>query len=239
MDVREVAGNLREYLQANSDCAIAEKYRRYFVEGYHPYGVDPTLLKAKVSEISRSGINLDEALLLGDMLVSSGRYEEGQIAISLLKHFNSDYTKDTFARLGGWFDIGIGNWAHDDGLCLDVLSVFLIRRIVAIGELKDWAQSGLKYKRRAVPVTLIKAVDKPFGADEVIESVKPLMTDREKVVQQGVGWLLREIWKKHPEPVEALLAEFKQTGARTIFQYATEKMSSEQKERFRREKRAG
>jgi hypothetical protein len=52
-----------------------------------------------------------------------------------------------------------------------------------------------------------------------------------------VGWFLREAWKIEPEPVEAFLLKYKNTAPRLIFQYATEKMTKEGKERFRRDKK--
>jgi 3-methyladenine DNA glycosylase AlkD len=64
------------------------------------------------------------------------------------------------------------------------------------------------------------------------------MSDEERVVQQGVGWFLREAWKKDRNAVEPFLAEWKDTAPRLIFQYATEKMSKTEKERFRADKRS-
>jgi 3-methyladenine DNA glycosylase AlkD len=63
------------------------------------------------------------------------------------------------------------------------------------------------------------------------------MTDKERVVHQGLGWFLREAWKRYPEPVEEFLMKWKDTAARLIFQYATEKMSKEYREKFRRTKK--
>lgn len=237
MDIDLIYDGICSFMRENSDPAIASKYSKYFVEGYDPYGVDPALLKGKVLETKASGLSLDEAFGLCRKLVSSGKYEEGHFAISLIRMFDRQYDARAFEEVGSWFDFGIMNWAHDDGLCLDVISTFVIRRIVALERISAWRSSSLKFKRRALPVSLIKALDNPLSAEEIICSVKPLMTDSEKVVQQGMGWLLREIWKKHPEPVEELLLEFRQTGARIIYQYATEKMTPERKERFRREKR--
>lgn len=238
MDTDLIYDGILSFMRDNSDPSVADKYRKYFVEGYNPYGVDPALLKGKVLETKSAGISMDEVLQLSRKLVSSGRYEEGHFAISLIRLFERQYTADVFAEIGGWFEIGIGNWAHDDSLCLDVLSAFVVRRIVLLEDIAAWRSSELNHKRRALPVSLIKSLDNPYSAEEIIGAVSPLMTDSEKVVQQGTGWLLREIWKKHPEPVEGLLLEFRQTGARTIYQYATEKMTPGQKERFRREKRA-
>jgi hypothetical protein len=52
-------------------------------------------------------------------------------------------------------------------------------------------------------------------------------------VHQGPGWFLREAWKVQPRPVERFLRCWKDTAARLIFQYATEKMTPAQKQRFR------
>jgi hypothetical protein len=57
------------------------------------------------------------------------------------------------------------------------------------------------------------------------------------VVHQGLGWFLREAWKLYPQPVENYLAVWKDSAPRLIFQYATEKMTPEQKACFRREKK--
>jgi 3-methyladenine DNA glycosylase AlkD len=75
-----------------------------------------------------------------------------------------------------------------------------------------------------------------FDAAALIAIVRPLMTDSEKPVQQGMGWFLREMWKKCPEPVEAFLLEWKDTAPRVIIQYATEKMTATGKARFRKSK---
>ena len=226
------------YLVSNSDPKIAEKYRKYFVEGYDPYGVDASLTVRKAEELIKNGISLDEAMSVSLELVSSGKYEEGHLAISLIKRLRKQYTKETFKQIAGWFQKGIRNWAHVDGLSGDVVSSFLIDGIVGLHDISAWETSEYKYQRRTVPVSLIKTVGRTFTSNQVIDTVEPLMLDPEKVVQQGMGWLLREIWKKDPAPVEAILMKYRLTGPRVIFQYATEKMTPEKKEEFRRKVKA-
>jgi hypothetical protein len=70
----------------------------------------------------------------------------------------------------------------------------------------------------------------------LLEYVRPMMLDGERVVHQGLGWFLRETWKIDREGAEAFLLEWKDSAPRLIFQYATEKMSPAEKERFRRVK---
>ena len=60
------------------------------------------------------------------------------------------------------------------------------------------------------------------------------MVDQEREVHQGVGWFLREAWKIQHEEVEVFLLEWKERAPRLIFQYACEKMSTEEKQRFKR-----
>ena len=63
-----------------------------------------------------------------------------------------------------------------------------------------------------------------------------MMMDPEREVHQGLGWFLREAWKKQPEPTELFLLKWKNTAPRLIFQYATEKMTPEGKQKFRKQK---
>ena len=90
-------------------------------------------------------------------------------------------------------------------------------------------KSPHKYMRRAVPVMLIKALESRKDLKPFFRVIEPLMHDEERVVQQGTGWFLREAWKRNPKPVEAFLLKHKETAARLIYQYATEKMTPRRK----------
>ncbi len=49
-----------------------------------------------------------------------------------------------------------------------------------------------------MPVTLIKALKLDYTIPELLAFIDPLMGDGEKVVHQGLGWFLREAWKRDP-----------------------------------------
>ena len=85
-----------------------------------------------------------------------------------------------------------------------------------------------------MPVTLIKGLKMDIPHATLLEFIDPLMMDGEKVVHQGLGWFLRETWKKSPEIVEDFLFKWKDQCARLIIQYATEKMTKEEKAVFKR-----
>lgn len=136
-------------------------------------------------------MSVDTYLQLGDALFKHGKYEEKSFAIAFVKTRREQYAKETFNRIGNWFDYGINNWATTDVLCMLVLSGFLIDKIIDFDDLKSWNTSESEWKRRAVPVTLIELINKGLKPEEVIDTIEPLMLDKSQYVQKGIGTLLR------------------------------------------------
>lgn len=235
---KQIAGEIRAFCEAHADPERVRKYSRYFVEGYDCYGVDDKLPEWKacreqgLARLKQAG---PAALLEAcDLLVRPGKYEEVFSAIVFAAESPELHTPDFFARIGMWFEKGIANWAEVDVLASRVLSPFLLNGIVGLDALSGWADSPFKYQRRAVPVTLIGLLKRTHDFAPLFRLIEPLMGDGEKVVQQGLGWFLREAWKKQPAPTEAFLLGYKDTCPRLIVQYATEKMDAAAKLRFKR-----
>lgn len=237
-----LAAEIRSYCAAHADPAKAGKYSRYFTEGYDAWGLLDKLhpffneqCEAWYDKYRALGVR--GFLRLGTILIPSGKYEETALAIKFLERVLDEFDAAAFPLLGGWFAAGIGNWAHTDVLCGQVIGPLLAKGVISLDALKDWRSSSFKYQRRAVPVSMLDLLKAGAPVPPLLEFVRPLMTDAEKVVHQGVGWFLREAWKKDPKPVEAFLMEWKDTAPRLIFQYATEKMAPAAKPRFRASKR--
>jgi 3-methyladenine DNA glycosylase AlkD len=79
-------------------------------------------------------------------------------------------------------------------------------------------------------------LDMDIQLKRLFQIIEALMLDSDKFVQKGLGWFLREAWKRHPEETEDFLLKWKDACGRTIVQYATEKMDKVNKGRFRRVK---
>jgi 3-methyladenine DNA glycosylase AlkD len=238
MDIDQAMQAIRSFFEANSDPALIRKYAIYFVEGYDAFGVDGKLTEAErkqwFGEWSMEH-DLDWFLALGDRLVKTGKFEEGFLAINFITMQIDAITPASFERVGTWLNEGgLRSWAHIDTISGELLSQFLTRKIIPLSAFVDWRASPSKWKRRAVPVTLIKALKLDYKLPELLAFIDPMMGDTEKVVHQGLGWFLREAWKLDHQPVEEFLLKWKDTCARLIIQYATEKMSKEEKLRFRK-----
>jgi len=239
---QQVFREVRAFCRAHADAAQAKRWARYFTEGYDAYGVDYkdpewTSLQAAWADRLRGGpaaIWLDA----GDLLVRTGKYEEASFALRLAITLEEHDSPETFARLGGWFAGGIRNWGHTDVLCGDCLTRYLVRKVVPLKALIEWRDSPHKYQRRAVPVALIGVLKTASSFQPLFRGIAPLMHDPERVVQQGLGWFLREAWKRQPAETEAFLLQYKDTCPRTIVQYATERMDAAGKARFKRAKAA-
>lgn len=228
---------IQDFCKSNSNPEIVKKYSKYFKEGFDGYGIEQKLFETRRDnwiEQWDSEMSIDAYLNLGDALMKHGKFEEKSFAIAFIQSKREEYTKETFHRIGNWFDYGINNWATTDVLCMIVLSSFLIDKVIDFNDLKTWITSESEWKRRAVPVTLIELVNKGLKPEEAIEIIQPLMLDESQYVQKGIGTLSRGLWKKYPEKIEDFLLQWKDKCGRLIIQYATEKMDKDYREKFRK-----
>ncbi len=233
---------IKLFCEQNAKESEIKKYSRYFKNNeYNAFGVEPDLINSKAKEIlekHKDALLLNGFLYLGDLLLKDGRYEEKSFALTFIdnKVLKKDYSIDTFKYIGDWLNSGIDNWAHDDFLCSRIISYFIKEEIVDLGDFSSWRSAPSKWKRRAVPVSMITYL-KIYGVEQdFLTFIEPLMTDKERVVHQGLGWFLREAWKRDSSIIESFLLKWKNISPRLIFQYATEKMDPEKKKLFKRDK---
>jgi 3-methyladenine DNA glycosylase AlkD len=230
---------VRAFCQQHADPALVQKYQHYFKEGYDAYGLEQKLMEAQRDAWLRawkSELGADGLLSLGDRLMRTGKYEEASFALWFAEKLAKEYTPAMFERLGGWLDDGVCNWAHSDMLSGTILFQFIQRGVVSLPDFAPWVTAESRWKRRAAAVGWIKPAKKLDNVQPLLDFFAPLMSDAEKVVHQGMGWLLRELWKKQPAPVMDYLLRWKDTCPRLIIQYASEKMTVEDKARLKRAK---
>lgn len=228
---------LKQYCIDNASDEIVKKYSRYFKDGvYDAWGLTTALMEAKKEDIKKRGIlTLDLIFETAPLLMKSGKYEETSFVLAMLSMLSGKFDKSTFQRVEKLFSSGIHNWAHADHLGMFLLPMFLKKKIVTKDDFRPWIISEYKFKRRCVPVTYIKLL-KEVPLKDLLEIVDPLMKDSEREVHQGMGWFLREAWKIYPGETEEYLLKYRDTAPRLIFQYACEKMTADNKLKFRKVK---
>ena len=237
MIANKLIQEIRTYCEANTCEEQLQKSQRFFKEEFVGYGLTAPQLHGKVKELLQAGeIDLPTILEAMPELMASCKYEEISFGLLLLNGRWKYFTPETFQTISGWFSVSINNWAHADTLGMFVLPKFLEKKLIKPEEFEPWLNSSYKFQRRCVPVTLIKHVKKVKEVMPSVLFVERLMEDTEREVHQGMGWFLREAWKISPAEVEAFLLRYKDTAPRLIVQYACEKMTAENKLRFKKTK---
>jgi 3-methyladenine DNA glycosylase AlkD len=234
----ELYDEIVKFCKSNTNQDLIKKYSRYFKDGmYDAYGLPQHLMQNKIKEILDSDYADYELIRkTSKLLVRSSKYEEVSFAILFYKSFIKVFNRKTFDDITVWFETGISNWAHCDSICGELMFPMLKKDIIGFSDFKTWITAKNKFQRRAVPVSLIKALKSTDDFLPFFKLIEPLMTDPEREVHQGAGWFLREAWKKQKEQTESFLLKWKDISPRLIFQYACEKMSPEEKLKFKRTK---
>jgi 3-methyladenine DNA glycosylase AlkD len=237
MTAIELFNNIRQYCESHADPQSVKKYSRYFKEGYDAYGLTTEQLTAKTSSLIRDQkLTYQLVTETSYYLIRTGKYEETSFAFTLMKEFAGEFTHETLGVISRWFDTGIINWAHTDIICGELIAYLFKKSLISLEDLSTWRTPDRKYKRRAVPVSMLSLLPVHDDYSGLFSFIDPMMTDPERVVHQGLGWFLREAWKKKPGVTETFLWKWKNDAPRLIYQYATEKMDKEEKFRFRKEK---
>ena len=236
MTSKQIVKEITNYCRNHAHEENVIKYSRYFKDGlYKGYGLTAPEIHAGSKELFRlEGISLPMVMEAAPHIITHGKSDEISIVLLLVKEFHKQFSKATFEDIGPWYNLGIDNWAHADLLGMLILPLFLKKDIIHVSGFSSWLTAQNKFKRRSVPVTLIKLLNTHGNFSELFTFIECLMTDPEREVHQGTGWFLREAWKRNPDETEAFLMKWKDVSPRLIIQYATEKMTKEGKMKFRR-----
>ena len=238
MKTLELFRDIQKICIANADAEIVKKYSRYFKGGYEGYGLHKDLIPNTVKEYkNQSWCTIELAYDVSRLLIAEKKFELPSFAINLLNEFSNNFDFDTFKEIESWFSIGIHNWAHTDGLVQYFFPVFWKKKIIEINNLSDWRTAENKFQRRCVPVAMIKLLKHENDLNKMLAFIDPMMMDKEREVHQGLGWFLRECWKRDHNLTEEFLIKWKNDCARLIIQYATEKITKEERLKFRRDKK--
>lgn len=235
MTAIELKEHIYKYCKTGYNKENVIKYSHYFKGEYKAWGLTSTQIRAKVKELLKEKkITFDVINDAIPIIMQTGRHEEVTIALLLFERFSKNYTKETFFKLNEWFAISIDNWALADITGMFILSGFLKQTVLVPADLIPWISSPYKFQRRCVPVAFIKILKTINDFSELFKIIEPLMTDSEREVHQGTGWFLREAWKIKKEETEKFLLKWKDKTPRLIIQYACEKMTAEEKKRFKK-----
>lgn len=127
----------------------------------------------------------------------------------------------------------INNWDLTDEVAPNILGnyLMLLNEKDAKKELDKYLKSDIMWVRRIGIVSILTYVKKGYKELGFYVCKKELYSN-EPLINKAVGWVLRELYKKHPLEQKEFLKEnnTKKTLPRYVMSYATEKMTKEEKE---------
>jgi len=186
---------IRAALIANSEPWKLPVMQRFFkdpIDAYCTYTLHVRNLAKQHGAEFASWPETDRTAL-ATALWESGKFEEGTMAILLYSRMRRKLDKKHWNAFSRWLTTYVRNWAHCDALCAEVLGPMMIAHPERISDMKTWAASKAKYKRRAALVAPIKGIRKGLFLLEIEEICALLAADCEDIVKKGIVWLRREM----------------------------------------------
>lgn len=225
---------LQVRLRRGGSPAIARSNQRFFTEPVRCYGWKTADLRrfarrAQREVFAEGGLPL--LLQVADRLFSGKVTEEKNLAVLLLESKVKDFSDAEFRRLERWLP-RITNWSEHDGLVHDLIGPLVAadRRRVARAFL--WARSHNPWHRRAAAVSLIQATRRRLYFREITRLSGQLLSDKDEMVQKGLGWLLRETAKADPARTVPYLMKIRSRAPRLVLRTACETLPAVSRSRI-------
>lgn len=225
----ELASRVMAEIERQEDPERREDLLRYFREPIKTYG----LTQGKAKEIADMFYpevkgDLEAALVLTEELLAYGVLDAASVGLKMLDRFRRKLNSEHFQLFDGWV-IYLNNWASTDHLSTHHICECIKDDPNLVEQLIKWTASDNRWRRRASAVTMVPIANKGEMLDDVFRIADCLMMDVDDMVQKGVGWMLKEASRKHPEAVHEYLLKWKEKSPALILRIASEKLPEDLK----------
>jgi len=211
----------------------AKSFQSFFKTGPGEYGEGDFFWGINVPVLRRlSKKYADLSLVEIQKLLTSQIHEQRQVALFILlqqyqkaEETNREKIVNFYLAHTRW----INNWDLVDATAPKILGDFLMKRDKRI--LFQLARSENLWERRIAIVATLRFV-KEGRFEETIKIAEILLSDPHDLIHKAVGWLLREVGKRHRQTEEEFLRRFASLMPRTTLRYALEKFPAEKREMY-------
>ena len=225
--------DIRRRLEKLADKEKAQVLQRFFKTGPGEYGEGDVFLGIKVPELRRlakeyKGIPLKEA----KQLLRSPIHEQRLLALLILIRSFSKGDEGTKKRI---YDLYlkntqyINNWDLVDVSAEHVVGAYLMERSKT--PLYGLAKSDSLWERRISILSTFHYIRRGQFSQSLKIS-KMLLSDKEDLIHKAVGWMLREVGKRHLPTEEKFLRAHYKRMPRTMLRYAIERFPERKRQRY-------
>ncbi len=219
-----VAARIREALKSGGSAEHAAGVQWFFKEEIKSHGWYTTALRRAIRQCRREILrehDFDFLVKVADKLFSGRVLEEKVSAVFLLEKMDTQFHDREFKLFESWLD-RISSWADHDGLVQSLIGPMVTAKPARVKNVFRWARSPKRWHRRAACVAMIRGVRSKMFFPEIAKLSNFLLTDRDDMVQKGLGWLLRETAKYVPKRAVPYLMQIRGRAPRLVLRTACE-----------------
>lgn len=225
--------DIRRRLEKLKNKEKAQILQRFFKTGPGEYGEGDVFLGIKVPELRKlakeyQGITVREA----KQLLRSYIHEERLLALLILiRAFSKgdEKTKKGIYELYLKNTEFINNWDLVDASAEHIVGAYLMEK--SKEPLYHLAKSRSLWERR-ISIMATSHFIKQKAFSETLKISKMLLSDEEDLIHKAVGWMLREVGKRHMSTEENFLKEHYKKMPRTMLRYAIERFPESKRQRY-------
>jgi len=224
--MENIINKIRIELKQSVDEKTQKTSQHFFKEKIRSYGVKVPAVNKISKEYFKmiDSMTKSEIFDLCDILWQSGYIEESFIACNWSYYIHKKYKPEDFQVFEKWIDNYVNNWASCDSLCNHSVGTFIEKYPDYLVRLKEFANSGNRWMRRASSVTLIIPARKGKFLNEILAIADILLLDKDDLVQKGYGWMLKAASEANQREIFDYVMKNKPVMPRTALRYAIEKM---------------
>jgi 3-methyladenine DNA glycosylase AlkD len=232
---KQIAEQIRRELQGGGSKQHAAGVQWFFKEEIRSHGWYTAALRKAAVQTRRAILreaSLDSLMKVADELFHGDILEEKVFAVFLLEKLTDQLGSKEFRVFESWLS-RVSTWADHDALVHDLLGPMLLGQPKRRARVFVWAKNKNRWHRRAAAVALIRGARAGLFEKEIIRIANLLLCDADddadKMVQKGLGWLLREWTRDFPQRALPFLMKIRASVPRLVLRTACEKLTPAQK----------
>ncbi len=229
-----VALHVRHMLHHGGSLEHAHGVRWFFKDEIKSHGWYTDDLRRAAMQAQRQlrrESDLKFLLEVADHLFSGRVLEEKVFAILMLEKLTAEFGDAEFHRFESWLK-RISSWADHDALLHYLIGPMIVSDPERLTRVFRWAKSRDRWHRRAACVALIRGTRQKLFFPEIVRLSNFLLSDKDDMVQKGLGWLLRETVKADPKRTIPYLMRIRKGAPRFVLRTACETLPKPTRKRI-------
>lgn len=224
---------LRE-LKQHIDLGYRRGAEKYIKEGIVLYGVRIQTVRKISARYYRTvkAYGVERVLALCDRLVKSDYAEEKVIAFDWAYRSRKQFQPVHFRLFQSWLKEHVGNWGACDDLCRHAFGVFVHGFPQFLPGVLKWTASRNRWLRRGAGVIMIYSLRKGEHLMFALKVADALLQDKDYLVQNGCGWMLKDASILFPDEVFAFVMKNRKKMPRRALRYAIERFDARNRKRI-------